>query len=212
VDEYEYLKKNSTLQPLSSYNFILDPSYDSLILLLRSLRTIAPWLSVDIETLRPKKNTEQFPLHPGFPYTIALAWSIRDAVSFPLWHFTNEQFVNILRELQWLFLNKIIIGQNFFSFDLNFLEAFFGFQFDLTKIRDTKLRHHILWPELPHKLQFLCKQYTRQSYYKDEGKGFSPRSKVALLDFLRYGALDVVVTAEVYEGQEEEFKQRPHLR
>lgn len=92
------------------------------------------------------------------------------------------------------------------------LEALMGFSFNLDNIFDTKLRHHILWPELPHKLQFLTKQYTRQPYYKDEGKNWSPRSKTKTLELLRYGALDTVVTYEVFNGQEQEFLERPGLK
>ena len=90
------------------------------------------------------------------------------------------------------------------------LEVFesLGFNISLEKVQDTLLRHHILWPELSHKLQFMTRQYTREPYYKDEGHGWS----VKYMDRLRrYNCLDVCVTYEIYEAQEQEFKERPHL-
>jgi hypothetical protein len=107
-----------------------------------------------------------------------------------------------------LFRNTITIGQNFFNFDLYYYE-YLGFEFDYTRIEDTLIRHHVLWPELPHKLQYLCRQYTREPYYKDEGQGWSVKN---MDNLKRYNALDATVTYEVFEGEEEEFAERPHLR
>jgi hypothetical protein len=214
VDEYKFYKLHKYLNPIpaTQYKLTLAPSFLELKEYLEKLCTYNVPISVDIETIRPKKNSDIFPKHPGFPYTIALAPNTTEAVSFCFWSYTAEELVVVFRLLQTIFTSKKIIGQNFISFDLNMLEALLGFSFDLNAIIDTKLRHHILHPELPHKLQFLCKQYTRQVYYKDEGKGWSPRSKKKMLDLLRYGAYDVLVTYAVYEGQELEFKDRPWLK
>lgn len=208
VEEFDFYKKHNKLNPLPTYNLILSPSYNDLMSYLEVLQQTKNPLSVDIETLMPKKESKLFKYHPGFPYTIALAKSEHEAISFEFWSYDSWQLTKILQSLQKLFLTKAIIGQNFFSYDLNMLELTFGFKFNLDQIYDTKLQHHILWPELPHKLQFLCKQYTRQPYYKDEAHGWSPKSKTKIQKLLHYGALDTTVTYKVWLGQQEELKER----
>ena len=58
---------------------------------------------------------------------------------------------------------------------------------------------------MEHSLQFQTLQYTREPYYKDEGKTFSPKNKTGLL---KYGGKDVCVTYEIFLEQEKEFKIR----
>jgi hypothetical protein len=57
-------------------------------------------------------------------------------------------------------------------------------------------------------LQFLTRQYTREIFYKDEGHSWNLKNMNKLR---RYNCLDVCVTYEVYDEQEEEFKRRGHL-
>ena len=116
--------------------------------------------------------------------------------------------VVIWRELDYIFREIGQIGQNYFTFDAHFLEAL-GFRPCLSKCQDTLIRHHILWPGLEHKLQFQTKQYTREPFYKDEGKLWSPNQKSGLM---RYNALDTTVTYEIYNAQEKEFAEKPHLK
>lgn len=208
-DELDYWKTHGSLRPLPIYDFLIEPtSYALLDYLSHCLTSNCSLVSVDIETIRPTKSSSVFKHHPGYPYTIGVADSPTRGTSFSLWDYTEEELLKIWRSLDILLRSKGQIGQNYFNFDAYFLEAL-GFQLCLEKCQDTLIRHHILWPELPHKLQFQTKQYTRQPYYKDEGKGWSPKYKKQLM---RYNALDVCVTYEIYNKQEEEFKDRPHLR
>jgi hypothetical protein len=48
-------------------------------------------------------------------------------------------------------------------------------------------------------------QYTREPYYKDEGKNWTVKEKTSMK---RYNAKDCCVTYEVWERQEEEFDER----
>ena len=146
--------------------------------------------------------------HSGYPYTISLAPSIKEAISFCFWDYPPAQAVKI-----WKLLNKVMheipqIGQNYIVFDTHHLEAL-GYSICLDKCSDTMLRHHILWPGLPHKLQFQTRQYTREPYYKDEGKNWNSKQKHQLM---RYNCLDSMVTYEIHEAQESEFDKRPYLR
>ena len=100
---------------------------------------------------------------------------------------------------------KVQIGQNYTTFDAHWLRVL-GLGVNLSLVEDTLVRHHILWPELPHKLQFQTMQYTREPYYKEEGKGW--HLKEGLDKLMRYNCKDTLVTYEIYQEQEKEFRDR----
>lgn len=208
-EEFNYFSNNKHLDPLPIRHLLTEPSFSEVMGFLNSLRNRS-YISTDIETIRPRKSKEgsSFLHHPGYPYTISFAYDSKNAISFSLWDYDPEENLRIWREVDYLLTNVPQIGQNYFTFDSHFLEAL-GFRPCLNKCQDTLIRHHILWPELPHKLQFQTKQYTRQPYYKDEGKQWSPKYKKALM---KYNCLDTTVTYEVFERQEEEFAERPYLK
>jgi len=212
-EEFEYWKKNGTINPLPKRNFLIKPSFPDLIYYL-NLCLSQKIISVDIETIRPRgksggaNNTFYWGKSPGYPYTIAIARSSMDATSFSLWDYDEDQCVKIWRLLDEILTKVPQIGQNYFLFDSHYLEAL-GFSLCLQRCMDTLIRHHILWPSLKHALHFQTRQYTREPYYKDEGKNFNIKQKEK---FMIYNAKDAAVTYEIYERQEEEFDERPHLR
>lgn len=206
-DEHEYWKKTGTIQPLRSRRLLYSDFDIGDILTHFERFSRAKYLSTDIETVYPKKNSAFYP-HPGYAFVIGLADSADFGISFELFRESQSETRILWRALDDLLYGSNVLGQNFFNFDVYFLQAL-GFRIQLRKIQDTLLRHHILWPELPHKLQFLTRQYTRQPYYKDEGKHWSMKHLAALK---KYNCLDVTVTYEVFEGQEEEFKDRLYLK
>lgn len=204
--EFEYWQARGVIQPLPKRELIYaDLSFDALISRLDSLRD-SLYLSVDIETCYPKADSA-FRGHPGYPITIGIASSPIYGLSFNLFRDSHTETLVLWRKLNELLSSHSIIGQNFYNFDLYFLTSL-GFQIDKTKIQDTLIRHHILWPELPHKLQFLTRQYTREPYYKDEGHGWNMKDMMKLR---RYNALDVTITYEVFEQQELEFTERKEI-
>lgn len=213
-EEFEYFKRTGQIQPLPQRTVITEPIYDTLVDYLRWIissyaNKSINFVSSDIETIRPKpKSFYRINHHPGFPYTIALAPSPKEGISFSYWDYTPEQSVKI-----WRLLNEITstipqIGQNYFLFDSHVKKPL-GFEFCLDKCQDTYFRHHILWPGLEHKLQFQTKQYTREPYYKDEGKNWNSKMKRQLMI---YNVKDACVTYEIFLEQEKEFDERPHLR
>lgn len=208
-DEFEYWKKHGTVQPLLSRTLLShEMEDDELLGYLDTFRT-APYLAEDIETVYPKAGSAYYKKHPGIPITFGIATSKTFGISFNLFRKTPAATREVWRAFDKLHdEGATIIGQNFFNFDSLFYNMF-GLTLDRSRFQDTLIRQHILWPELPKKLQFLTRQYTRQPYYKDEGKGW----KLTQLDDLRhYNCLDVTVDFEVFEGQEQEFNQRPHLK
>jgi len=207
-EEFDFYRNNKRLQELPTYNFCLQPDFVTLMDFLNDKCTNVTYLSSDIETIRPRKDSPFRTVCSGYPYCISLAPSPKEAVSFSFWDYDSDQTIKIWRKLNELLSTKANIGQNYFTFDSHYLESL-GFEVCLEKSEDTMLRHHILWPELPHKLQFLTKHYTRQPYYKDEGKNWNPKNKKQLFN---YNCLDSCVTFEVFEKQEEEFNDRTYLK
>lgn len=205
-DELAHWQQHGTLNPLPQRKLVYgNLELAELLQYIQKFQT-SRLLSVDIETVYPKKGSA-FLQHPGYPITVGLADSVDFGISFNLFRDDPVENRILWRALDSLLKRVPILGQNFFSFDALFFEAL-GFTIPLGQVKDTLLRHHILWPELPHKLQFMTRQYTREPYYKDEGHGWS----VKFMDKLRrYNCLDVCVTMEVYLAQEEEFKLKPHL-
>jgi hypothetical protein len=217
-------KAKSELEYWKTHDKILEPKpvrdikikFDTLDELLSVLKNYAHYdmLSNDIETVYPKAGSmtktksQWYKKHPGYPITIGLAPSATEGISFDLFRESDIETAELWRVLNSVLKKVPQLGQNFFNFDINFYEML-GFEINVKHVQDTLIRHHILWPELPHKLQFLTRQYTREPYYKDEGHGWSGKD---LSRLKRYNGLDCCVTYEVWEQQEIEFAERPHLR
>jgi uracil-DNA glycosylase family 4 len=79
---------------------------------------------------------------------------------------------------------------------------------------DTIVSQHVLEPELPRGLGFLTSIYTREPYYKKEGRGEIPddtkvwSAKTNKKDLYIYNCKDVCVTYEIYQAQSAELAQR----
>lgn len=208
-DELEYWKKHGTVQPLLTRTLLShDMQTDEVLFHLDNFRS-SSHLAEDIETVYPKAGSKYYKVHPGLPVTFGIANSTTFGISFNLFRETPAATLAVWRAFDRLHSGgATIIGQNFYNFDSLFYNMM-GLTLYREKFQDTLVRQHILWPELPKKLQFLTRQYTRQPYYKDEGKSWSMK----YLDSLRhYNCLDVTVDFEVFLGQEDEFDKRPHLR
>ena len=204
-EELKYYRQYQKLQPLPERTLKYhDMPIDELLGYLEGMMD-CEYVSDDIEN--PVYQTKTYAPHPGYPVLLGLASSPQFGISFKLFRDDPSENRVLWRTLARLFSRVKLIGQNFFNYDSFFHNAL-GFDLDLSKIRDTLHRHHILWPELSHKLQFLTRQYTREPYYKDEGHSWSYKH---MDRYRRYNCLDACVTYEVFLGQEEEFKQRPHL-
>jgi len=214
--ELDYFNTHQrTLEPLPSYTFETDfdgpDGFAKLMYILESFKS-SKLLSNDIETVYPKKGDKQtrsefYGKTPGYPILVGLANNSRSAISFELFRQDLNETVALWRSLDWLLRNVQQLGQNIINFDESYYEML-GFELGMPPI-DTLIRHHVLWPELKHKLAFLTKQYTRQPYYKGMGANWRPTK---LQEYKHYNCLDCAVTYKVYEEQELEFNDRPYLR
>lgn len=204
-DELAFYKKQNSLQALPTRTLKYgDMEFDELLSYIERFSN-AKYVANDIEN--PVYKTELYKPHPGYPFLLGLADSPTFGISFEMFRKSISETRKLWKAIDTMLHNVITIGQNFFNYDAYFENAL-GFSLDLSRIEDTLIRHHILWPELSHKLQFMTRQYTREPYYKDEGHHWNLKY---LNRYRRYNALDACVTYEVWQGQEEEFKLRSHL-
>jgi hypothetical protein len=210
ASEFEYWRTHAhTMQPLPKREpKIHFDCFDELLAILDTFFNY-PIISNDIETIYPRAPTKTQPsqfykILPGYPITIGLAPRIDFGISFNLFRESVVESRELWKKLAKLLWEVPSLGQNFFNFDVNFYEML-GFRLPLEKCRDTMIQHHQLWPELPHKLQFLARQYTREIYWKDEGAGWSIKNMDAMKI---YNCKDVMVTLEIYYAQLEEMKVR----
>ena len=206
--ELEYVRANGIVQPPKQrklkYQF---ESFDEILFELDKMFTLE-LVSNDIETIYFKKASKSqfYGKHPGYPIILGLANTEDYGISIDIFRDKDSETVELWRRLDRGFRNNITLGQNFMSFDANFYEML-GFRF--RRVVDTLLLHHLLWPELPHKLQHLTRQYTREPYYKDENVGASLKNRNR---WKIYNAKDACVTLEVYNAMLGELEQRPHLK
>lgn len=156
--------------------------------------------ALDIETIK------------SIPVCIGIAPSPTRAISVQLINIPEVNYVIPYAELaemhrmliEFLESDREWIGQNF-KFDQQKIESVLGIH--VKKLyADTMLLASVVNPEFPKSLGFLTSVYTKEPYYKDEGKEFVlGRDKIDQL-FL-YNGKDVVVTFEVFEGMLNDLKE-----
>jgi uracil-DNA glycosylase family 4 len=152
------------------------------------------------------------------PITIAIAFNGEEAMSVALFNvgswkdssssITKTERVRIWRLLSDFFSNPNIafIGQNF-KYDHEKIENTLGFRIGKGRLHaDVGLMSHVVQPEFRIALEFLTSIYTREPYYKDEGKEFDI-SKNPLEQLMYYNCTDALVTYEIYERMCEDLKE-----
>jgi uracil-DNA glycosylase len=199
-EEFSYWQTNAILQPLPCRSLEVQPNITQYLDFLRGLLDKPKPCGVDIEMLRRR-----------IPYTIAIADSPNHAVSICFWDYSNPDLIRLFRYLG-AFLQKVPqIGQNYTTFDANWLRVL-GVPPNIELVDDTLIKHHVLWPELSHKLEFQVMQYTREPFFKEEGKGWNPRNPEQKNRLMTYNCKDACTTLEIFNEQEKEFDDEPAKR
>lgn len=206
-EEYQWWLKNGRLQPLPDRRLITDPSYHDTVDFLRSLIASDLPISLDIENIGVWKGRYATPQRNRLPYIIGLANDPLLAMSIGLAEYETGQTEQVWQLIDTILSRKRTIGQNAYSHDFPWLE-YIGFRPNVQMLDDTIVMHHVLWPELPHKLEFQTFQFSREPYYKSEGANFSVKERQK---FKRYNCKDVAVTLEAHDAQQREFLSRPDL-
>lgn len=202
--EVEYWKHSKRLQPVPTRELVTEPSFDEAWEYLNDILHLsngasAP-TSVDIETLRRR-----------FPYTISFAKSSSSSISIGLGDYLGSNGNRLWKLIDEILATRHVVGQNYINFDCHWLRAC-GFSVNVNFVDDTRIRHNVLWPEFSHKLEFMTTQYTREPYYKEEGKSWNRIAGSGKRQLMRYNCKDTCVTREIYDVQELELADRPALR
>lgn len=131
-------------------------------------------------------------------FCFALAIDQNNIMCFPLKDEHNDylnphQEVELIQALGALLATHPIIGQNL-NFDYTFMLRRYGLY--IKNLEDTMVAQGILYPDLPKGLDFITSIYTKEPYYKDEGK---KSKKVSNLEnFWIYNAKDAAVCLEAW--------------
>jgi len=152
-------------------------------------------LAVDIETFGPYLACVGFSPNPNLG--ICFVWdnsvAIRDAVQRILDSPAKKVFHFGTFDTEYLYLQGFTVNNYWW---------------------DTMVAQHVMWPELPRALKYLTSVYTREPYYKDEGKeqiGEDKKVWGAKTDRGKlwiYNCKDACVTREIQECQERELKEK----
>lgn len=145
------------------------------------------------------------------PVCIAIAFNTHHSLTIPLIRKVGPHYLTDMssREIiecwdlvQSCFISHEWVGQNFkydeFKLDL------FGFDFSKVVLAsDTLLKTHLVFPELPDKrLNTQTSIWTREPYYKDDGKEPKLGKKFNVEKFFKYNGKDALVTLEIDQAQE----------
>lgn len=185
---------------LPKRNFIIKPSFLTAMEYLESCKKL-PCIATDIEV----SNDEL--------YCFSIAKSATDAISIPMvWggqnYFTPDQEAEIMKSYGELCENPGIVkwNQNII-FDASFLIYLYGIK--VTNMQDTMVAQGILTPDMPKGLDFITSIYTREPYYKDDGKYRNP--KVSDYDYAVYSAKDSAIVMEVKDQLLADLKSQGNL-
>lgn len=145
------------------------------------------------------------------PVCIGFAFSRHHAISVPLLRNIGKHKLTDMGDLEldevWRLIDKQLrrlklIGQNikYDEFKLNLI----GFELP-TVYSDTLIKTRVIFPELPEKkLHVQSSLWTREPYYKEEGKEFK-LGKQKPEQLFKYNGRDCAVTHEIDEVQEQDL-------
>lgn len=163
------------------------------------------WLGTDIETNKPTKKNPSIRI-----LCIGFSPSPDTAV---VWPWTPENIPYIQRVLE-ARAKKIFHFGGGFDVQVLALEGLEVKNFEW----DTLVAQHCLEPELQRSLEYLTSVYTREPYYKTEGRGEIPAdtkawgSKTDKNKLYIYNGRDCCVTIEIALEQMIEFKDYPNRK
>jgi len=195
MDLVRVRKEAETLDiDLPKWDLIIDPTFGQVAKYLTDIKP-GSMVSCDIETITNRLFCISFGKNDGS----AISIPFYDENLQPMW--TADDHSQI-----WLLIREVlespvthILGQNF-SYDYAALKEWN--HINPTNIQDTMVAQRIAFPDLPAGLNFLTTQYTRQPYYKDEGKDYMRAPKGGdLIKFWKYNAMDSVILHPIFEQQ-----------
>jgi len=145
------------------------------------------------------------------PVCVGFAFSRNHAISIPLLRqigtnkltdMGDNELDECWREIDKQLRRCKIIGHNYMYDDYKL--GLIGFETP-NVYSDTLIKTRVIFPELPDKrLNVVSSLWTREPYYKDDGKEYK-FGKFNIDNFFRYNARDCAVTFEIDEAQEKDL-------
>uniref|UniRef100_A0A6M3KN76 Putative DNA polymerase n=1 Tax=viral metagenome TaxID=1070528 RepID=A0A6M3KN76_9ZZZZ len=170
------------------------PTYDEIINFLREIEKSGKDVGLDIEVMRRSISC------------ISIGTDPFEVMSIPFIDGAHNDYLSPLQEVEvWDLLSyifedekRIKIGHNIF-FDADFIFQDYGIR--AFPVKDTMVAQAILYPELRKGLDFVTSWWTREPYYKDDGKQYT-KFGGSDDDFWRYNALDTAIVLEALPKME----------
>jgi uracil-DNA glycosylase family 4 len=157
--------------------------------------------SVDIESIDCIPVSVAFTFNRHHSITIPLISKVKDHL---LTDMSRGEIIECWRMIQEALLSKDLVGQNF-KYD-EYKLRLFGFRVG-ELLSDTYIKACTIFPELPDKsLGVLTSLWTREPYYKDEGKEPKIGKKFDVKKFFIYNGKDALVTFEIDEEMEKDLE------
>jgi len=175
------------------YNIHVQPTFDFAMSYMQDIINDKKGVAFDIEVINQEISC------------FSLAKTEHDCMCIAFTHKGHEVFSppdegRIMQQLARILETPDIplLGQNL-MFDTSFVLRKYGIKVSAKKIEDTMIAHAIVFPDFPKGLDFITANYTRQPYYKDEGKQYMKMGGSDLA-FWRYNALDSLVVKAAMGG------------
>jgi uracil-DNA glycosylase family 4 len=181
---------------LPKREYIIEPSFQEAINELKRLEKVE-YLSFDIET-RPHKIV-----------TIGFSDDPSRAICIPFTRGYQNYWTDVEEKEIWRGIHRVLVAdskkvaQNA-QYDILYLARFHGILVENLWM-DTMVAHHEIYPETPKSLQFLASIYTKETFYKDEGKSHGGRVKDESLWV--YNCKDAAVTLEIAHVLDKELEE-----
>ena len=170
-------------------NYIIAPSYtDTMIYLEKCLE--ADMVAFDIEVSNMEMSCISFAVDSTSVISIPFSEGGKE-------YFSIIQEMEVMKKITEVLENPDIIklGQNVI-FDSTFLFRKYGIR--TRPCHDTMVGQAILLPEFPKGLDFITSIYTKERYYKDEGKHRIKTGRGSDRTFWLYNAKDSIVLMEAF--------------
>jgi len=200
ISDLDMVKKESHTPDLNlpQRDLIINPSYQDALAFLGSIGDRVAW---DIEALNHQVSC------------ISFATSRSRVMSIPLVDERGKHRWMPDQELTiWLEIARVLgdptitkLGMNLI-FDIGFMLGQMGIH-TRGPIQDIMIAHHIIYPDFPKGLDFICSVHTREPYYKDDGKMWSkPWHDMEL--FWQYNCKDSAVCFDAWDDELEPALER----
>ncbi len=173
---------------LPEREILIEPSFQQCVeFLLQCMKS--PEVGFDIEVMNEEISCMSFSINPKYGISIPFVFDGND-------YFTPDQELMIWKLAARLLSDPNIkkVGQNFI-FDMSFVLRSYGII--VRNYECTMIGQAITYPDYPKGLDFITSIYTREPYYKDDGKKWM-KTGGSYHKFWTYNAKDSLVCQEAF--------------